>query len=497
MTIRNKSGEEIVKIDRGTAPVWSIAWNPVTAGKSAADMLAVTDWHQKLSFYQLSGKQIGKKKAVNFDPCCVSFLLTGDFVVMGGSDRCVSMWTLDGIKVGQICEQDSWIWSCKPRPNGNGIAVGSQDGTISMYQVTFNVVHGLYQDLYAYRDSQTNIVVQQLSTNNEKIHLPMRDHIKKLAVYRDRLAAQLTDRIVVFETHRDEKSKNELQYTIKEKINKKIECNLLVITSKNLVLCQEKRLQMLSFQGEKEREWHLEALIRYIKVAGGPEGREGLLVGLRNGQVLLVFLDNAFPVPLVKLDSCIRCLDLSVSRQKLAVIDDNTTCHVYDLRTKELLFKEPNASSVAWNTENEDMLCFSGNGLLSIKAGPFPCHVQKLIGFVVGFKGSQIYCLSSHSMVTVDVPQSASLDRYLDKLDFQRAYEIACLGVTDRDWRKLGSHALERLELDIARKAFIRLRDLKYLELIENIERAKMTGTNNSDVFLADIYAYQGKYHEV
>jgi intraflagellar transport protein 122 len=41
------------------------------------------------------------------------------------------------------------------------------------------------------------------------------------------------------------------------------------------------------------------------------------------------------------------------SRRKLAIVDENTNCLVYDLDSKELLFTESNANSVAWNTEME------------------------------------------------------------------------------------------------------------------------------------------------
>ena len=60
---------------------------------------------------------------------------------------------------------------------------------------------------------------------------------------------------------------------------------------------------------------------------------------------------------------------------------------------------------MAWNTQCEDMLCFSGGGYLNIKASTFPVHQQKLQGFVVGYHGSKIFGLHVFSMSAVEVPQ--------------------------------------------------------------------------------------------
>ncbi|XP_064523147.1 intraflagellar transport protein 122 homolog isoform X1 [Pseudopipra pipra] len=547
VSIRNKNGDEKVKIERpggSSSPIWSICWNPSSRWQNfwsrvdeeeeesvcsyleeipvlesrpgsrqdsqpekkdheeqespfnldeRNDILAVADWGQKLSFYHLSGKQIGKDRELGFDPCCVSYFTKGEYLLLGGSDRQVSLFTKDGVRLGTLGEQSSWVWACRVKPDSNYVAVGCQDGTISFYQLIFSTVHGLYKDRYAYRDSMTDVIVQHLITE-QKVRIKGRELVKKIAIYKNRLAIQMPERILIYELYSDDSA--DMHYRVKKKIVKKFECNLLVVCSDHIILCQEKRLQCLSFSGVKEREWLMESLIRYIKVIGGPPGREGLLVGLKNGQILKIFVDNPFPIVLLKQSTAVRCLDMSASRKKLAVVDENDTCLVYDIHTKELLFQEPNANSVAWNTQCEDMLCFSGGGYLNIKASNFPVHQQKLQGFVVGYNGSKIFCLHAFSMSAVEVPQSAPMYQYLERKMFKEAYQIACLGVTDADWRELAMEALEGLEFETAKKAFTRVRDLRYLELISSIEERKKHGENNNDLFLADVYAYQGKFHE-
>uniref|UniRef100_A0A8I5QJE0 Intraflagellar transport protein 122 homolog n=1 Tax=Homo sapiens TaxID=9606 RepID=A0A8I5QJE0_HUMAN len=457
ISIRNKNGEEKVKIERpggSLSPIWSICWNPSREERN--DILAVADWGQKVSFYQLSGKQ-------------------------------------DGVRLGTVGEQNSWVWTCQAKPDSNYVVVGCQDGTISFYQLIFSTVHGLYKDRYAYRDSMTDVIVQHLITE-QKVRIKCKELVKKIAIYRNRLAIQLPEKILIYELYSEDLS--DMHYRVKEKIIKKFECNLLVVCANHIILCQEKRLQCLSFSGVKEREWQMESLIRYIKVIGGPPGREGLLVGLKNGQILKIFVDNLFAIVLLKQATAVRCLDMSASRKKLAVVDENDTCLVYDIDTKELLFQEPNANSVAWNTQCEDMLCFSGGGYLNIKASTFPVHRQKLQGFVVGYNGSKIFCLHVFSISAVEVPQSAPMYQYLDRKLFKEAYQIACLGVTDTDWRELAMEALEGLDFETAKKAFIRVQDLRYLELISSIEERKKRGETNNDLFLADVFSYQGKFHE-
>jgi intraflagellar transport protein 122 len=496
VSIRDKFGTEKADVVR-SAPVWTLAWNPVPTKTDPTDVLVVGCWDQTLSFYKVSGQECAREHRLDFDPCSIDFFSNGDYFVLGGSSKKVQLWSREGVFLGDLGEKDDWIWAVAVRPRQNNLVCGCNDGTVTMYQVVFSTVHGLYQDRYAYRDVMTDVIIQHLVTE-QKVRIRCKDYVKKIAVYRDRLAVQLPDKVLIYEVSHDDPL--DMHYKNIEKIKQKFVCSLLVVTTHHIILCQERKLQLFSFTGVLEREWNLDALIRYIKVVGGAPQREGLLVGLKNGHVMKIFVDNAFPVTLIKQATAVRCLDLSCTRKKLAVVDETSNLLVYDLDTQQLMYQEPNANSVAWNTEMEDMLAYSGNNMLCIKTGSFPPHMQKLQGFVVGFKGSKIFCLHYISMQTIDVPQSASLYRYMAKQDFETAYKVACLGVTEADWRLLALDCLQNLKFDIARKAFIRLRDMRYIDLLNRIahdygHKKELTPEEESLV-TAQVLSFQGKYNE-
>lgn len=68
------------------------------------------------------------------------------------------------------------------------------------------------------------------------MRIKCRELVKKIAIYRNRLAIQLPEKILIYELYSDDSS--DMHYRIKEKICRKFECNLLVVCSQHIILCQ-------------------------------------------------------------------------------------------------------------------------------------------------------------------------------------------------------------------------------------------------------------------
>jgi intraflagellar transport protein 122 len=73
-----------------------------------------------------------------------------------------------------------------------------------------------------------------------------------------------------------------------------------------------------------------------------------------------------------------RCLDVSAERDKLAVVDEAGSLHVYHLESGRLLWSTEGATSAVWNTHFNDMLAYSAGSHLCTRTADFPVHRQKL-----------------------------------------------------------------------------------------------------------------------
>nr|CEL70512.1 TPA: WD-repeat protein, putative [Neospora caninum Liverpool] len=496
VSVRDTTGAEKWNVAL-SAPVWTLAWSP-QQNESVSAFLAVGTFSPELVFYRETGEACFQSQALDCDPLSISFALNGNFFLVGGSSGSLSLWSHEGVRLAKIGQIQDWVWACAVHPSCSQIIAGSNAGELHMYNISFPIVHALYQDRYAHRDRLTDVVVQHMQLE-QSVRLRCRSLVKKIAVFRASLAVLLAGEVVLYSA--DPTDPDDMRYHESARIKQAFDCSLMLVTSSYLVRCTKAKLLLYSLTGAFEREWNLGSVIRYIKVVGGPPAAEGILAGLKNGQVVEIFTNNPFPITLVEQTHSIACLDLSLLRTKLATVDSTQRLTVYDLATKEVLYTESNVTSAAWNLVMDEMLAYTGNNTLSIRHGTLEPRRQRLQGLVVGFRGSKIYCLKSQSIQTCDFPQSASLYPYIDMKNFAAAYEVACLGVTASDWLSLALSALANLEFVFAAKAFTRLRDFRGIRLVQQVQNASSTKRELSPVAKAHnaagfVAAYQGKFDD-
>ena len=73
--------------------------------------------------------------------------------------------------------------------------------------------------------------------------------------------------------------------------------------------------------------------------------------------------------------------------------------------------------------------------------------------------------IKNENISVMDVSQSSTLLKYIEKKEYPMAYKLACLGVPDNDLRFLGMESLQNQDFDIAEKCFVKLKDLPFIDL--------------------------------
>ena len=234
--------------------------------------------------------------------------------------------------------------------------------------------------------------------------------------------------------------------------------------------------------------WVLDSRPVSVKSSGGPEGREAIIVGCDNGSILKLFVDSPFSIELGKRSNTVVCLDLNLNRTKIASVDSMNNLLVTEIKTQQVVYSASNVLFVCFNTEIDDMLCYhcgdnsifivscasnfsngkTADNISNTQQQPYELQV---LGRPISYQGQKIWCQYKGNLVGIDVPQSANIFKSINSGDFTNAYKVACLGATESDWRILAMKALRASRTDIAKYCFSKLKDIKYLSLIEYIEK--------------------------
>jgi hypothetical protein len=156
----------------------------------------------------------------------------------------------------------------------------------------------------------------------------------------------------------------------------------------------------------------------------------------------------------------------------------------------QIRFEDQQVTSVAFNSEHDEMVAYTSMQMLCVCTAAYKPYRQRMSSLVVAFSGAKVYCLHNLNIKAEDVPLSSIVQQYIDARSWQQAYKVACLGVTQEDWRNLANAALLDLNIEIARKAFIRTQDLLMINLVHRLDLAAHSG-QHSDLLKGDVLTYQ------
>jgi intraflagellar transport protein 122 len=83
-------------------------------------------------------KAVGSEKDLGFDPCAIAFYPKGDYFVMAGSDKKITLWNREGVLLGTIGEMEDWIWSVSVNPTNRAVFAGGNGGQLQLHEVNMN-----------------------------------------------------------------------------------------------------------------------------------------------------------------------------------------------------------------------------------------------------------------------------------------------------------------------------------------------------------------------
>ena len=497
ISIKDKENETEIKslvLSNNEERIWCLTFsNSKHYNKNYT--LIVGTWEKNIYIIETFNYSIVEIKKVTYDPICIT-LFKDDYFMVGSNSNEINMFTKEGIHVTNIKDKiNNWVLSLKSDSKHDSIVACTQDGKVINFGLSFQNIHSIHAEKYVYRFNLMDVIVFNLLTK-VKIRIKVKKFITKIAIFKDKVAVVLKSNILIYDLNSQEEE-NDIIVKPSNSLTWEGESSLILLACNHIIVCHENRIQLIpinSPNGQSEREWTFDGDVTFLKVIGGPANRESLICGLSTGEVYIIYIDNQFPVLIYEHNLPLKILDISCERRKLAIIDDNSNLNVIDIKTKEILLQDEKAKSVAFNSDNEDIISYCYEGNVYIKTENFPPNVEKMNGAIVGYNGTKVFLLQGYNNVNIlDTSQSTSIMRFSEKKEFQKAYKLATLGATKEEWLFLGFEALVNLDLKIALNCFKKLEDMRLINLICKVEQ-DINDKVNEDIIKGEIKCFKGDY---
>ena len=126
--------------------------------------------------------------------------------MVGGSDKKTTLCTREAVKLKDVLRHRrvGLVDRCEASAVRRSPSV-LMVAPIQLWDVEIEPIYALDGDRFAVREHMTDVVVHHMHVE-KRVRIKSRDYVRKVAIYRDRLAIQLPDRINVRELHKRDDS---------------------------------------------------------------------------------------------------------------------------------------------------------------------------------------------------------------------------------------------------------------------------------------------------
>ena len=174
-------------------------------------------WDQTFYYFDSEGERREKfsERHIPCNPISVNFHSSGEYFVMTGTDKKISLYSRDLGYLTELNTLNDWSWCTKFRHKSQELAITTNSGLISVQQLAKKNIFSSYRELYAKRDNFTDVIIENIAMN-QKLRVKCKELVKRISIFKDKLAVLQNERLLIYVA-----AEEGLRYSPYRKITKK------------------------------------------------------------------------------------------------------------------------------------------------------------------------------------------------------------------------------------------------------------------------------------